>query len=82
MGRRRRTIRQHQQRASARPSPAGMPHHIAGEVAFHDAVTGETGVMRQRSDAVFEFHPQHQPPRPVGEPGRYRRADRQQRSRE
>lgn len=84
MGRRRATRRRKQQLTSSCPSPAAMPQHVPGEVVFRDAVTGETGVMRQRRDAIFEFHPQQQQPRPVGEPGRYRRTerDRRQRSRE
>lgn len=32
--------------------------------------------MRQRREAVFEFHTHHQAPRPVGESGWYLHADR------
>lgn len=80
MGRRAEQRRAHRQSGLAvRPSPTSMPDQpiqVAGEVVFRDQATGETGVMRQRRDAIFEFHTREQPPRPVGEPGRYVRADR------
>lgn len=72
MGRPRRMHRLRKRHST--PPPPLPPPQPSGDVVFQDRVTGETGVMRQRTDAIFEFHSDGHPPRPVREPGRYRRA--------